>query len=76
MRPLEKLGIQRRGERRLTEITPDPADIEFKPGLRFQAQQVLLALDGKLTSLATLADATRSMALCADLYGLRTSHGH
>jgi predicted dehydrogenase len=71
LRPLEKLGVQRRGERRLTEVEPDPIDSDFKPGLRYQAEQTVAALSGSPTSLATLEEATRSMALCANIYGLR-----
>lgn len=71
LRPLEKLGIQRRGERRLTETPTDAIDIEFKPGLRYQAEQIVEVLEGRPASLATLDEATRSMALCADIYGLR-----
>lgn len=74
MRPLEKLGIQRRGERRLTEAPADAIDTEFKPGLRHQAEQIVEALEGRPTSLAPLDEATRSMALCADIYGLRTTN--
>jgi hypothetical protein len=70
MRPVEKLAVQRRGERRLSEIEPQSIDSEFKPGLRYQAEQLLAALEGRATSLATLEEATRSMALCAKLYGL------
>lgn len=68
LRPLERLAVQRRGERRLSEIAPDPLDERFKPGLLHQAQQVLAALGGATTTLATLAQATRSMALCAEIY--------
>lgn len=71
MRPLEKLGTQRRGERALSAAPADPIDSDFKPGLRHQAEQVLALLDGRPCSLATLEQATRSMALCADIYGLR-----
>lgn len=73
LRPLEKLGIQRRGERRLTELAPAPVDTEFKPGLRHQAEQIVAALSGANIDLASLHEATRSMALCADIYGLRTA---
>lgn len=73
MRPLEKLAIQRRGERRLTEIAPESVDIEYKPGLRYQAEQLVATLEGKTTKLATLEEATRSMALCAKIYGLSVS---
>lgn len=74
MRPLEKLGIQRRGERRLTEAPADAIDTEFKPGLRHQAEQIVELLQGRLTSLATLEEATRTMALCADIYCLRAAN--
>lgn len=70
MRPLEKLGIQARGERRLTEIEPASADSEFKPGLLYQGEQLLAFLEGSRTTLATLEDAYRSMILCAQIYGL------
>lgn len=73
LRPLEKLGVQRRGERRLTEAALDAIDTEFKPGLRYQAEQIVSVLSGAPTTLATLEEATRSMALCADIYGLRSS---
>lgn len=69
LRPLEKLGVQRRGERRLTEVAPDPIDLEYKPGLRHQAEQLISALEGRKTSLATLDDAMRSMELCGRIYG-------
>lgn len=73
MRPLEQLGVQRRGERKLTSMAMDPVDTEFKPGLRHMAEQVIGLLGGAPTTLATLEDATRSMALCADIYGLRNA---
>lgn len=71
MRPLERLSVQRRGHRGLTEVPVGAIDTEFKPGLRRQAELVVDALEGRQTSLATLREATRSMALCADIYGLR-----
>lgn len=74
LRPLEKLGIQRRGERRLTDPKVDAIDCEFKPGLRHQAEQIVGILNRAPTTLATLHEATRSMALCADIYGLRRTH--
>ncbi len=73
LRPMEHLNIQRRGERRMTPVVPDPIDTEFKPGLRFQAEQFVAAMEGRTHRLASLADATRSMALCAAIYGHRTA---
>lgn len=71
LRPLERLGLQRRGERRLTESPADPIDSAYKPGLLWQAKQTLAALRGEPHGLASLDEATRSMTLVADLYGLR-----
>jgi predicted dehydrogenase len=70
MRPIERLAVQRRGERRLTEIEPELVDTEYKPGLRYQAEQLISVLEGRQTSLATLDDSMRSMELCAKIYGL------
>lgn len=74
MRPLERLSVQRRGQRGLTEIPVGAIDTEFKPGLRHQAEQVVAMLQGQSSTLATLQEATRSMALCADIYGLKPRH--
>ena len=35
MRPVEKLAVQRRGERRMTDVAPEAVDSEYKPGLRY-----------------------------------------
>jgi predicted dehydrogenase len=76
MRPLERLGIQRRGERRLTEVPADPIDTDFKPGLRIQAEQAVAGCRGEAPLLATLESATRSMRLCASLYGMPGAPKH
>ncbi len=68
LRPLEHLGVQRLGERRLTPIETDPEDTEFKAGLRHQARLVLARLEGKESNLPTLSDATASMELVARIY--------
>ena len=69
MRPLEKLGIQRRGQRQLTEVVPDAIDQDYKPGLHYQASQIIRFLAEKETSLASVDEAARSVKLCADIYG-------
>jgi len=71
LRPLERLGVQRRGERKITAIAPEAQDSEFKPGLRDQAMSVLSSLRGEPTRLVPLAEATRSMDLCARIYRVR-----
>jgi hypothetical protein len=70
MRPLESLTVQLRGERRVAAVEPDPIDSEFKPGLHYQAGELIKASGGGLNDLATLDEATESMALCAAIYGL------
>ena len=70
MRPLESLKIQRLGERKLTSIDLDEIDLKFKPGLMYQAQEIVNLLEGLPTSLATLKEATRSMLLCSHIYGV------
>ncbi len=70
MRPLESLTVQRRGERQAVPAAADPVDMSFKPGLYIQAQELLRAMDGKKTGLASLEGAIGSMSLCAKIYGL------
>ncbi len=70
MRPLEFLSVQCRGERKSLPISPDEIDSQFKPGLHYQAEQLIDALDGKQTDLASLEESVRSMRLCAAIYGL------
>ena len=70
LRPLERAGFQRRGERQLTIIEPDLFDSEYKPGLHYQASQIARRLNGESANLATLEEATRSMRLVAKIYGL------
>jgi predicted dehydrogenase len=70
LRPLERLGIQRRGQRHLAEIAPDAIDQDYKPGLRHQAVQIVRFLKEKEISLASVDEAARSAKLCADIYGV------
>lgn len=70
MRPLEALTVQKRGERRADPIALGEVDVEFKPGLKVQAEAFVAAIRGEPCELASLTEATRSMALCARLYGL------
>lgn len=75
MRPLEKLSIQPRGQRRSVEQPGAPADTDYKPGLHLQAEQTLAALRGQPNSLPTLAELTRSMRLVAAIYGFAPLSG-
>lgn len=70
MRPLESLGVQARGERRVVPVELGTIDTDFKPGLKVQAEEFVKAIRGEgAPALATLGDATRSMELCARIYG-------
>lgn len=68
MRPLETLKVQNKGERQMKEIPIDAIDLTYKPGLYYQALQILNHFKEKQVSLATLDDATSSMKLCSMIY--------
>ena len=71
LRPLEQLSIQRVGSR-IAEIQPsDPLDKDYKPGLLRQAQEAIKAAQGKTTTLPSLEEANRSMALVASIYDMK-----
>lgn len=72
MRPLESLVVQKRGERARIPVEADPLDAQFKPGLRVQALRAVETVRGApAIDLATLADATDSMRLCAGIFGIQ-----
>lgn len=69
LRPIEQLSLQRAGSRQAEPQPPDPLDQQFKPGLLRQAQAAIQAARGQATTLPSLAEANRSMALVASIYG-------
>lgn len=68
MRPLEVLKKQVKGSRVMQEIPIDPVDVSYKPGLHFQAEQVLQYFQGKKTTLACIDESLTSMRLCHMIY--------
>jgi predicted dehydrogenase len=70
LRPIEQLGLQPAGSRQVQLQPADPLDQQFKPGLLRQAQAAIQAARGEATTLPTLAEANRSMALVASIYGM------
>jgi predicted dehydrogenase len=70
LRPLERVAVQRRGERHLTELPAAKRDSEFKPGLYCLAGWLLEELAGAATPLPTLREALESTELVARIYGL------
>jgi len=69
LRPIEQLSLQRAGSRQMELQPSDPLDQQFKPGLLRQAQAAIQAARGEATTLPSLAEANRSMALVASIYG-------
>jgi predicted dehydrogenase len=70
LRPIEQLSLQPAGSRQVQLQPADPLDQQFKPGLLRQAQAAIQAARGESTTLPTLAEANRSMALVASIYGM------
>ena len=71
LRPLERLTVQERGERRAAEIAPHEWDTRFKPGFRLQAEQAIAAALGRPSDCAGIEDAFETMRLIAALYAER-----
>ena len=70
LRPIEQLSLQKAGSRQAELQAADPLDKEFKPGLLRQAQAAIQAAKGQATTLPSLKEANRSMALVASIYGV------
>ncbi len=67
MRPLEKAVFQNAGERKQNSVEPHVWDVEFKPGFRLQAEQVVAALRGAGNA-TSLDEALRTMRLVRDIF--------
>ena len=68
MRPLEQVRCQNAGERTVESLELHEWDQQFKPGLRLQAQEAVLAAAGKENNLPTLQDAFDSMKLVNSIF--------
>jgi predicted dehydrogenase len=68
MRPLEQLGVQPRGERRLAPQVAHEHDTVFKAGFRVQAEKAVAATLGDATDLPTLRDGIESMRLVGRIF--------
>jgi predicted dehydrogenase len=69
MRPLEQLTTQAYGSRVIENIEIDKIDLEYKAGLRYQAEELIKASDRKKHNLPNLEDSLRTMNLVAKIYG-------
>lgn len=70
LRPLEHLSLQVAGSRQAQLQPADPLDQQYKPGLLRQAEAAIQTVLGQQTTLPSLAEANRSMALVASIYGV------
>lgn len=68
LRPLEQVFFQRRGERQRHGVECSAWDLNFKPGLRLQAQEVVAAVLGAKSRSVTLDEAVKTMELVAAIY--------
>lgn len=69
LRPLEHASLQIVGERTATVLEQHRWDIDFKPGLRLQAEHAIAAARSEPTELPTLTDALDTMRLVARIFG-------
>jgi predicted dehydrogenase len=68
LRPLEKASFQLYGIRHLESTPAHDWDINFKPGLRSQAEEAVKAITGRRHTLPTIEDALESMRLVNTIY--------
>lgn len=68
MRPLEQLGVQKKGERKLEMQPVDQWDVTFKAGFRMQAEYAVAAALGKPAGLPRLQDALDSMGIVSRIF--------
>ena len=70
LRPIEKANFQNYGERKTIEVKQHQWDQKFKPGFRLQAKMAVQAALGEPSEAVTLKDATETMKLIKEIYGL------
>jgi len=70
LRPLEQASVQEYKSRKKEALEVHPWDMQFKPGLRFQAEEVMKAVRGEPNKLPKLEDGLRIMHLIKQIYGI------
>lgn len=70
LRPLEQAFTQKYKSRKNEPVQVHPWDIQFKPGLRLQAEEALKAVRGEPNKLPKLEDGLRGMNLIKQIYGI------
>lgn len=70
MQPLEQARYQDLGERRQHELPPDKSEVDFKPGLLRQAEQVVARVHGRESGAVTIDESLRTMRLIHRMFGV------
>lgn len=70
LKPLEQLGIQKRGERAVTTIPQTEWDARCKPGIRAIVEELSRALHGESHRLPSLSEGVRLMRLIEEIFRL------
>ena len=70
MKPLEQASYQDYGSRKSNPVETAEWDIQFKPGLREQAQQAINAHKGMVHTMPTIEDSLATMQLVNKIYGV------
>jgi predicted dehydrogenase len=68
LRPLEQASTQLYGSRKVELLETDDWDKQFKPGIRYQAEEAVKAALDQTTQLATIANAMQTMQLIKRIY--------
>jgi predicted dehydrogenase len=68
LRPLERAAFQLPNERQLVSVPPNDWDLEFKPGLRLQAEHAVAATRGQRCEIPTIGESLRTMRLIEAIF--------
>jgi len=68
MRPLEQVAAQEYPSRKLDPLPCNEWDVQFKPGLRLQAEEAIKAVKGMPHNLISLAEGVETMKLVRSIY--------
>ncbi len=68
LRPLEFASVQSKGSREIKSLPVHKWDKEFKPGLRFQAEEIQKKIEGASHNLVSLNESLKTMELIKKIY--------
>lgn len=73
LRPLETGYIQDYGSRAAIKLPDSEVDLAYKPGLKVQAEEAIIAARGQESNLCTLSESIELMKLIAKIYQMDTN---